>query len=134
MTEQFRGQLEELWNKRKADQLRSQIDDLRRTIDDLTTSYNRLVASGSDLVSETQRVVAKKTRDGIEEANENFADRGFAWWMPLAFLGAVGAVAWLYRKVAATPSVDQGQPPYPNYSGSSETPLSSPTRPVSERG
>lgn len=130
MAEQFRGQLEELWNKNKADQLRSQIDDLRHNVDDLTKNYNRLLTTGAAMVTETQRVVTQKTRDGIEEATQNLENQGFAWWMPVAILGAIGLVAWLYRKFAA-PSMDGPGQPYTNYS--SPQPMSSAEKPFPEQ-
>lgn len=125
LTSQFRGQIEDLWNKRKVDQLRNQIDELRQNVDDLVKSYNRVMATGTDLLGETQRRLTRQAREGVEGVSENvMGEQGFSWWIPVAILGAIGAAAWLYNMFAAG-AAEESRPRFTNYPAGSPSPMSS---------
>src|SRR6516162_11766411 len=72
--EQFRSQLTDVWNKRKIDQLRSQIDDVRHNVDELVRSYNRVMGTATDMLGETQRRMAKQARESLEGAAEGVSE------------------------------------------------------------
>ncbi len=133
MTDQFRGQLEELWNKRKVDQLRGQIDDLRRNIDDLVKSYNRVLTTGADLLGETQQKLARQARESMVEVTEQVGERGFSWWIPVAVIGAIGAAVWIYNQVTASTTREGQRQSFTNFPAGSPPPMSSPEMPFPEQ-
>src|SRR5258708_12595201 len=95
MIEQFRSQLDDVWERGKVDQLRRQVDEVRRNMDDLVKSYNRVMSTGADVLGETQRRLAKQARVSVEEVTGGMAEGGFSWWIPVAILGVIGAAYWL---------------------------------------
>lgn len=87
--------------ERKADQLRSQIETLRQSMDDVLSSYNRLIGVGADAVSQAQRPVtsmAQQVRSNVADVADSMPTvGGFSWWIPLAFVGAIGAGIWAFN-------------------------------------
>jgi hypothetical protein len=129
--EQFRSQLADVWNKRKLDQLRSQIDDVRHNVDELVRSYNRVMGTATDMLGETQRRMAKQARESLEGAAEGVSEGGFSFWIPVAVLGAIGAGVWLYNTFMTGAPEAQRQP-FTNQPAGSPPPMTSTQTPFSE--
>jgi len=132
MIDQFRSQLEDVWNQRKVNQLRSQVDDLRRNMDELVKSYNRLMSTGADVLGETQRHLAKQAQARIEEVTEGKPEKGVSWLIPLAVLGAAGAAYWLYNTLTSGAPEPERQA-FTNYPAGFTPPMSSTETPSQEQ-
>lgn len=133
MIEQFRSQLDDVWNRRKVDRLRSQVDELRRNTDDLVNSFNRVMSTGADVLGETQRRLAKQARESVEEATGGMAAKGgFSWWVPVAILGVIGAAYWLYNSMmSGAPGAER--PPHTNFQAGFTPPMTSSETPSQEQ-
>jgi hypothetical protein len=111
MASMFGGQLGDLWNKRKVDQLRSQIEDLRHSLDEVGKNYNRVMGTGSELLGDTQRRMARQAGERFEEIGGQLTgEGGFSWWIPVAVLGFIGAAAWLYNQFTSGATETARQP------------------------
>src|SRR5262249_16783587 len=132
--EQFRSQLEGVWDKRKVDQLRSQIDDVRHNVDDLVKSYNRVMSSATDLLGDTQRRLAKRARESFEGSTGEVSEGGLWWWIAVAVLAAIGAGIWLYNTFMTGAPEMQRQPfTNVNQPAGSPPPMMSTETPFSEQ-
>jgi hypothetical protein len=132
MLEQFRSQIEDVWSKRKVDQMRSQVDDLRGSVDDLVKNYNRVMSTGADLMGETQRRLTSQVREMADEATSGITTGGFSWWIPVLVLGAIGAGYWLYNMLNVNQPEARPQPHANNPAGFAP-PMSSTEMPFSEQ-
>ena len=132
MIDQFRSQLDDVLNRRKVDQLGSQVDELRRNMDDLVKSYNRVMSTGADVLGETQRRLAKQARVSVEEATGGMAKGGFSWWVPVAILGVIGAAYWLYNSMMSGAPEAERQP-HTNFQAGFTPPMTSSETPSQEQ-
>jgi hypothetical protein len=110
MVGQFRGQIENLINRRKADTFRKQIEELRDSIDDTIKAYNKVMTTGSELIGEAPSRFARQARETLGGANMPEEEGGFSWWVPVAIVGAVGAAIWLYNQLTGGGTQPMGQP------------------------
>lgn len=131
MANQLRGQIDELWPKRKADLLRGQIDDVRRSVDDLVKSSNRAMATGSEILADTQRRIGRQASEMVGETGEG-GEGGFSWWIPIAILGAVGAAAWLYN-MSKSGGTEDMRSQTPNFQAGFQPPRQSTESPFPEQ-
>ena len=112
--------------ERRADQLRTQMETLRESADELVKGYNRFLTAAGDFVNQAQRPMmdfARQARGNVERVREETTSPGpgFAWWMPVAALCAIGCGYWLFTTFfprAAEERRDQFSSTFNNMSGS----------------
>src|SRR5438105_11456703 len=112
--------------ERRADQLRAQTEALRENMDELLKGYNRLLGAAGDFVTQSQKPVtefARQARGNVENVADTFSETGFAWWIPIAAIGFIGAAYWFFTMFfprAANETRDQFSSSYGSMTGSQQ--------------